>query len=51
MDWFFGTLVNIYLFTHFFSASLEGKRLEDYTLTDENFAKMRDRTSKKPENQ
>lgn len=29
----------------------KGKRLEDYTLTDENFEKMRDRNSKKPENQ
>ena len=29
----------------------KGKRLEDYTLTDENFAKMRDRNSKKHENQ
>lgn len=29
----------------------KGKRLEDYTLTDENFAKMRERNSKKPENQ
>ena len=29
----------------------KGKRLEDYTLTDENFAKMRNRNSKKPENQ
>ena len=48
---FFGALANIYLFTHFFSASLERKRLEDYTLTEENFAKMRERNSKKPENQ
>ena len=29
----------------------KGKRLEDYTLTDENFAKMRDGRTKKPENQ
>lgn len=29
----------------------KGKHLEDYTLTDENFAKMRNRRSKKPENQ
>ena len=51
MDWFFGALANIYLFTHFLVHRWKGKRLEDYTLTDENFAKMRERNSKKPENQ
>ena len=29
----------------------KGKKLEDYTLTDKNFAKMRDKKVKNPENQ